>query len=160
MAFNIYSSGIHTDFHLISHHPKPFANTGNLWDPFDLETWLLYALGICALLFSVLLIRGIHDKSHSVDLSDVMTRMTLGMFEQHRVTWYENVASAQAVILLFSILGLTFNIFYNIEFRFFLITQKFPEPINDIIQVDLMKSGFFADYSSKSILEYTVFHLV
>ena len=78
-----------------------------------------------------------------------MIGMTFGILEPYGITWYKNVTSAQMVFLLWSALGFTFNLFYNIEFRSFLIAQKFPAPINHIDQVDLLADGYYRHQACK-----------
>ena len=43
----------------------------------------------------------------------------------------------------------SFNLFYHVEFRSSIIAQDFPDEIENLEQVDILRSGLFisADYS-------------
>ena len=133
----------YSEFFLLSHHPKPYDNTGSLWKSLDWGTWGSYGYSVIVLISLILQTNAFF--SHDLEPTDVILRMGLGWLEPHRIRWLQGIKGVKIIVLCWLIYGVSFNIFFNIDFRVSLTTQVFPEPINSDAQIDLFRDGIFLD---------------
>ena len=131
------------EFYLINHHRKPLNISGSLWESMDQECWSGFVYATITLIINVLVIG--HLFTDDVEISEVFVRMSIGWLEPHSITWYASIKSARICICLWLLLGISFNMFYNVEFRSSLITQQFPIDIDTFEQIDILRDGFYVE---------------
>ena len=143
---------MHTeDFYILSHHQEPENEQGSLWNSLDLNVWAGYSLS-GLILASVMLFFGSFIRK-PVELSEVLLRMTVGFLEPHAIQWYPRVKGVKILLLMYLLYGISFNMFYNVEFRSSLITQKFPSNVESSHQVDVASQGHYIHYKNACIVD-------
>ena len=130
---------------MILKHSKPEEIKGEYAKQLDFPTWLAYGITLMSLTACMLLIRMVHGLSKYADISDIILRLIAGVTEPHSLAWFKNVSSSNIIANMWSILALSFFTFYLIEFRSFIIGQKFPNEISDVSEIDFLESGFIYD---------------
>lgn len=88
------------------------------------------------------------DSIKRVEAAEVVIRMTVGWLEPHCIDWYEGLKAAKILIVVWLLVGISFNLFYNVEFRSSLMTQNFPPDIDHLDQIEIFRDGLFYDYHS------------
>ena len=145
VSTSIKSIGIVKSYLVILKHSKPEEIKGEYAKQLDFPTWLAYGTTLMSLTASMLLIRMVHGLYKYADISDIVLRFTAGIVNPNSLDWFTNISSSTIIVNMWSILALSFFTFYLIEFRSFIIGQKFPKEITHISEIDFVQSGFFFD---------------
>ena len=126
----------------MSQHRKPILQPSNLWRSLDKWTWISYIFLILSLT-NFIIFFAIFIGVYSVDVTELGMRMGLGWLEPHEITWFNGFKSIKVIVAFWLLLGISFNLFYNVEFRSSLIAQKFPGNIEDFDHVDILANALF-----------------
>ena len=132
----------------MSQHRKPFLPSSNLWRSLDKWTWISYILIIlCLTCFAIFFTISIQISN--VEITEVIIRMSLGWLEPREINWSDGFMSIKVIVVMWLLLGISFNLFYNVKFRSSLIAQEFPDDIEDMDQLDILRHGLFvsSEYS-------------
>ena len=111
----------------------------------DNHIWTSYALSAIMLAVVMVFIGTFTMKKKRIDVTEDILRMAFGWLEPYEIKWHNNHLSASTLITMWLLFSVSFNMFYNVEFRSSLMTQKFPPDIDHMAQVDIFKSGLYYD---------------
>ena len=144
LALNLVYTLGNEEFYCMSHHQKPLSNVGSLWQSLDRPTWgcfilAIFLLSVLLTFINILVIR-------KADVTDILLRITLGSFRPEEIKWFKELKSFSLIIVTFGIITLSFNWFFNIDYRTALMVQTFPPNIESDEQIDIFHDGIFADY--------------
>ena len=137
-ALNYISIFSKEEFYLISHHKRPTSRTGDIWGSLPISVWGCYGLTIIVMVVTMFFIsiniREYINKSE-IEPTEIFLRMAIGWLEPHCINWYKGFKSVKVLVICWLLIGITFNAFFNVDFRSSLMTQKFPEPVRIVFDV-------------------------
>ena len=126
----------------MSHHRKENVPSANIWRSLDKWTWITYVYVTFSLLM-VITSFGILIQDYRVNISEIIVTIALGWLKPCPINWYDGFKSIKILVIMWIIMSMSFNWFYNMEFRSSLIAQDFPDDIEHFDQLDILKNGFF-----------------
>ena len=138
------------EFYWISSHKKAFKNIGTMWQSMDETSWFCYLLS--TLIISVILILITFNYDSEIDPTNITLRICFGVLEPYQIIWLKGVKSIRILVTIWLLLGISFNMFFNIDYRSALMIQSFPPKINSDENIDLFRDGVFMDYRFENSL--------
>ena len=148
LALNFIHTFGDEEIYWISHHRRPISDFGNIWNALDKTSWACYALSILLICLVMIIIN--YYSNGKIDATDIMIQLSLGFFEPHLIKWQKKIELARLIISIWLILGITFNWFFNIDYRTMLLTQTFPPEINNDEHIDVFRDGVFMDLAYRT----------
>lgn len=137
-------------FYWVSHHRRPISNLGSLWKSLDESTWICFAASILVISLIMMSINLLYAAPNlddwTLEPTDILLRLSLGSLEPHLIDWLPGVKAVNVLISFWLLLGISFNNFFNIDFRVALMTQIFPPDIESDAQIDVLRDGVFFDF--------------
>ena len=130
------------EFHLISHHRRPLKVGTDLLRSMDKETWMGYLCSIVTITF-IFICFGIYIGMDKIRPTHTLIGMAMILLEPYNVALFKGVKSMKMLVIICLLMAVSFNWFFNMEFRSSIIAQKFPDDIEQFEQVDILRHGLY-----------------
>ena len=127
----------------------------NLFQQLSVKIWLGYLISLTSLILTIVTVYKIIviDKETFYDnISDILLSLTCGIIEAQSFKWFSgfNLSGLHFLTLLWLFTSFSWNLFYSINLRDFLIKQELDETIlsmNDLNQHNFFDVQFVSIFS-------------
>lgn len=117
----------------------------------DKATWTAY---LCSILIvtTLLILFGAIIGKYQTSITDIIVHMSMILLEPYQVALDTGFGSVKILSLVCLLMAMSFLIFYNVEFRSSIIAQDFPDDIEKLEQLDILRSGLFTSFDYKGFM--------